>query len=197
MLLRMDLLWTVNLSLADIDRLQDHWSQLLIDEGPAKQVRRMFSRYLELGSVFALTRALNMAASGGTEKPIHSRGKIYHLLANPIYIGKIRHQGQLYDGEHQAIIDTETFERVQRLLADQAVNPRGGAVHADNHPLTGRIYDEHGKRLTPVHATNHEKRYRYYVSDHKRLIGKPGIKQLEDCRRGLRADRRRPNSSGS
>jgi site-specific DNA recombinase len=152
-------------------RVQDR--KLLIDEPVAKQVRRIFSRYLELRSVHALTRELNMAGSGGAEKPVHSRGKIYHLLANPIYIGKIRHQGQLYDGEHQAIIDTETFERVQQLLADQAANPRGGVVHADGHLLTGRIFDEHGKRLTPVHATTRGKRYRYYVSDPRRAGSTP------------------------
>jgi hypothetical protein len=52
-------------------------------------------------------------------------------------------------------------------LAEQAVKPKGSSVHADNHLLTGRIFDEHGNRLTPVHATNHGKRYRYYVSDHR------------------------------
>ena len=42
-----------------------------------------------------------------------SRGQIYALLRNPVYIGKIKHKTQLWDGLHEAIIDVELFEQVQ------------------------------------------------------------------------------------
>lgn len=95
----------------------------------------------------------------------HSRGKIYHLLSNPVYIGKIRHKGELHDGEHASIIEPDIFEAVQQLLATQAASRKGATMHDSPHLLTGRIFDEQGNRLTPVHAQNHGKRYRYYVTN--------------------------------
>lgn len=139
--------------------------KLVIDEENAATVRRIFERYLGLRSVDALARELNRANPFKQVATRHSRGKLYHLLSNPIYIGKIRHQGQMHDGQHEAIIDRAIFEAVQQLLAQQAANPRGAAVQADTHLLTGLLYDEDGRRLTPVHAQNHGKRYRYYVTD--------------------------------
>src|SRR6267143_109253 len=49
--------------------------------------------------------------AGGIErggKPF-SRGHIYNLLSNPIYIGEIAHKGQLYPGQHPALIDADTL----------------------------------------------------------------------------------------
>jgi hypothetical protein len=37
---------------------------------------------------------------GGT--PI-ARGHLYWILSNPIYVGRLRHKGQIHDGLHPAI----------------------------------------------------------------------------------------------
>lgn len=144
--------------------------KLVIDEIKAAEVRKIFQRYLELRSVDAVVRELNQGHAilyRQTTTPCarHSRGKIYHMLANPIYIGKIRHKGDLHGGEHAPIVDADIFEAVRRLLTEQAAHARGSTIHSDSHLLTGRLFDEHGHRLTPVHTTNHGKRYRYYVTD--------------------------------
>ncbi|MBL0374366.1 recombinase family protein [Rhizobium sp. KVB221] len=70
----------------------------------------------------------------------HSRGKIYHVLSNPIYIGKIRHKGELHDGELKPIVDAETYEAVQRMLANSAaqsqrLNHSFAPPSADRAPL--------------------------------------------------------------
>jgi len=44
------------------------------------------------------------------------RGQLYHLLSNPIYIGKLRHHDQIYDGEHAGIIEPAVFDAVQTAL---------------------------------------------------------------------------------
>ena len=41
-------------------------------------------------------------------------------LTNQVYVGKVDFQGQIYEGEHEAIIDEDTFARVQQLLKNQA-----------------------------------------------------------------------------
>ena len=40
------------------------------------------------------------------------RGPLTYLLANPIYIGKVRHHGTLHDGEHEPPADLEDPEQV-------------------------------------------------------------------------------------
>ena len=43
---------------------------------------------------------------------------IQQTLRNPLYIGKVPYQGELYPGEHEAIISDETFQTVQSILAE-------------------------------------------------------------------------------
>ena len=65
----------------------------------------------------SLRSKLHRFTSGRVQggKPF-SRGQIYALLRNPIYIGKIRHKARVWDGQHEAIIDEVTWQRVQELM---------------------------------------------------------------------------------
>ncbi|MGO4441283.1 recombinase family protein [Rhizobium sp. RAF56] len=140
--------------------------KLAIDPEAAGIVGKIFDCYLELRSVPAL---IEQWPSDGAMGLPPSRGKLYHLLSNPIYIGKVRHKGVVHDGEQPPLVDAETFDRVQELLAEQAQSPKVKAVSQDGGSglLTGLLFDADGCRLTPVHASSHGKRYRYYVSDHR------------------------------
>ncbi|MDN5929284.1 MAG: recombinase family protein [Hyphomicrobiales bacterium] len=154
--------------------------KLVIDKIAASAVRNLFKRYLQLGSVPTLARELNdysgtdgtiasllRADSGqGRRRPASriGKGKLYYMLSNPIYAGRIRHGSAIYAGEHQAIIDDGTFEAVQKRLAEQSPRPRGVPVQRDIHLLNGLLFDETGDRLSPIHASKADKRYRYYIS---------------------------------
>ena len=48
-----------------------------------------------------------------------SRGHLYWILSNPIYVGRLRHKGQTYHGLHPGGVDAEIWERVQQKLASQ------------------------------------------------------------------------------
>ena len=61
--------------------------------------------------------------TGGTP---FSRGHIYQILANPLYIGEIRHKDNVYPGEHDAIIDREFWDSVQSQLATNRKDRRNG-----------------------------------------------------------------------
>ena len=79
-----------------------------------------------------------------------SRGRIHNILINPIYIGKIRHKSEVYEGLQAAIIEQEQFDRVQEQLQKRSVIKRG--KHPSRGPsafLVGKVYDEAGDRLTP------------------------------------------------
>lgn len=93
------------------------------------------------------------------------RGKLYHLLSNVVYIGKARHKDNIYDGEHEAIVDDETFASVQAILKAQTPRRRNGASGHSQHLLTGLLFDATGDRLSPVFTVKDRKRYRYYISN--------------------------------
>ena len=57
------------------------------------------------------------------------RGALYHLLANPIYVGEIRHKKAIYPGQHEPIVERDTWQRVQEMLNEKAAHPRGGAIN--------------------------------------------------------------------
>jgi hypothetical protein len=55
------------------------------------------------------------------------------------------------------------FEAVQRKLTDQWTT-RSSVRNANDHLLTGLLFDDAGHRMAPTHATKAGIRYRYYVS---------------------------------
>ncbi|MES0184869.1 recombinase family protein [Mesorhizobium sp. C386A] len=163
------------------------YRKLVIDETEAQTVRQLFARYLTLKSVRDL---VDEAASDGLSTRSRQRkdgsvavtmpfgrGNLYHLLSNPIYIGKIRHKEQIYDGEHEPIVTLATFEEAQALLASQAPRRRSQSNVTQEHLLTGLLFDEAGEKLRSVHANKRGVRYRYYVSKqfvHERRKGSGG-----------------------
>lgn len=101
-----------------------------------------------------------------------SRGQLYLMLKCVTFTGQIGHYGKLYAGKHPAIIDADTFERVQAMLNDNTRGSRTRAGRAHTSLLAGKIVDSEGKPLIATHATrpvaSHggegKARYRYYVS---------------------------------
>jgi site-specific DNA recombinase len=148
--------------------------RLVINPAEAETVREIYVRYLELDSVRLLKQELdgrgivsklrvskNGIRSGG--KPF-SRGALYDLLSNPIYVGEIRHRNERHLGQHEAIVDRESWEKVQLRLSQQAAHPRGQSTNAGENLLAGKLFDEAGEPLYVCGATKGQRRYRYYVS---------------------------------
>jgi len=151
---------------------------LKINEVEAETVRTVFRLYLEHGNVRRVKEeadrvGLTTKRRSGTDgrmrggRPL-SRGYIYKLLGNPLYVGRIAHKGKTYEGQHPAIIDAGTWDAVQSKLAANACERPPEARVSDPSPLMGKLFDEAGAPLTPSHAVKSGRRYRYYVS--KRLI---------------------------
>lgn len=149
--------------------------KLVVNPEEAETVRHIFARYLELGSVRALKAELDAAGvrskvrtsktgnvSGGKS---FSRGALYKVLSNRIYLGEIVHKDKSYPGEHDGIVDSELWESVQTLLNENAVDRRDGNNAKEPSLLTGLIFDEAGGPLTPSHANKQGIRYRYYIGE--------------------------------
>jgi site-specific DNA recombinase len=147
---------------------------LIVNEPEAKQVREIFDHYIRLGSVFDLYEHLkgrsirSKARVGPTGRvaggAVLSRGTLYHLLSNPLYRGKIAHQGMLHQGMHSAIISDEVWLKTSNLLKENRVRRSKSKNQSSERLLLGLLFDQEGNRFTPTHASKKGRRYSYYIS---------------------------------
>jgi site-specific DNA recombinase len=120
--------------------------QLVIHELEAVVVRDIFALYLAERSVLAVTRILNERhravkrecahRPGSRPDPAWTKNDVQRVLKNSIYAGWIRHDDQLYEGEHARLVDRSTFGQVQAQLA-AATHPRAPSVRNPEYLLRG------------------------------------------------------------
>ena len=97
--------------------------KLIVNEPEAEQVRTIFQRYVERGTVSALKQDLDArqmrskprltAAGQPTGNQPIGQGHLNRILRNRVYIGEITHKGDSYPGLHEAIISLELWQAVQ------------------------------------------------------------------------------------
>jgi site-specific DNA recombinase len=147
---------------------------LLVNQEEAQRVREIFALYLEMGSLIPVVEELDRRGwrmkswttregrqAGG--KPI-PKNSLYNLLTNMIYVGKVEYDGEVYEGEHERIVDDETWNRVQSALNRNG--RRGGRNIGNKHGalLKGLVRCatcDVGMIHTYVKKKN--RLYRYYV----------------------------------
>jgi site-specific DNA recombinase len=154
--------------------LDPRGGRLLVNPDEADLVRALFALYLERGSLLPVVQELQRRGwvtkcwrtrqglqRGG--RPF-SRTSLYRLLTNVVYAGRVRYKDEVHQGEQPALVDPDTFGRVQALLRSHgpAVGPpvRGRCVSL----LQGLLRcGPCGCAMTPSHTTRGARRYRYYV----------------------------------
>lgn len=135
----------------------------------SKDIQKIFELYLELGTVEKLYKKLpELNILSRSNKPF-SRGMLYRMLADKVYIGKITYKNRIYDGQHESLVSEELFERVQELLKLHSQERKFSTNAKDSSLLTGLIYDDMGNRMTPSHGNKKGKRYRYYITKTHKL----------------------------
>jgi site-specific DNA recombinase len=150
----------------------DH--RLIVNQPEAATIREIFRQYLRLGCVQQLKNYLDRkqirsklrtSAGGKTYGgATYSRGALYHLLNNRIYIGEIVHRDQSHAGQHGAIIPRDLWNQVAARLKENNLAHRMGKPRSTPSLLSGKLFDSNGVRFTPTHAVKNGKRYRYYTS---------------------------------
>jgi len=171
---------------------------LVIDEPSAELVREIYQVYLALGNVRLLKEDLTRRArmtpqrtsrrngqSGGLP---FSRGHLYRILSNPIYVGQVAHRDLTYPGQHLAIIDQSLWDAVQTQLIQNQNGQKTRSYASTSGLLAGLVYGLDDEPLLSIHSRKKlksnpnetgpancigYKQYRYYVS--KRLV--VGIKE--------------------
>lgn len=148
--------------------------RLVVIPDEAEKVRYLFQRYLDLRSVQQLRRELASSGTRSKRKVLHdgsvvggvfiSRGSLYTILKNQLYVGLIHHKGEYFPGEHEAIVDKDLFDEVQRILAKQGPGEEARRKLASPALLRGLVFDPSGERLQPNHCSKGRTKYRYYSS---------------------------------
>jgi hypothetical protein len=97
--------------------------KLVHDPVLAPLVQLMFQRFIETRSVATVSNELNKKVAlecspeDAKRAKIFCKSRLYRLLKCPLYKGYMHCEGELYKGNHQAIIDEAIWDKVQELLA--------------------------------------------------------------------------------
>ena len=135
---------------------------LIVHDEKAQIVRHLFDRYLALQSVSLLRRELEQSNDGAKVSAL-SRGELFTILKNPVYVGKLRIGDRLVDGIHDGVVDREVWQRCQELLKLNARKKCGNRPVQSGALLLGKLFDGEGRKLTRSKTFKRSKEYHYYV----------------------------------
>ena len=157
--------------------------KLIVNEQEAKLVRKIYSLYLDTNSILNTTLLLN--EQGYTSKKYVSKtgrsfggnkfdkNTVHRLLMNPIYMGKVKYHGVLYNGEHEAIVTPELFEKIQGRIKYNRVD-RKIRKNAKCFGLLSQILRCKACDCVMIHTYTYKKKavkYRYYVCIKAQKLG--------------------------
>lgn len=140
-----------------------------IDEEKAAIVREIYNRILSGWTICDIMADLNnrrVKNARGTEWKKQSFG---HLLQNDRYTGVYRWSDVVVEGGIPAIIDKDTFDKVQLVLHSKK-RPRGKQRMNDNYILSGKVFC--GKCGSPMTAqcgtSKNGQKFNYYMCNRRR-----------------------------
>lgn len=157
--------------------------KLVVNPEESVQASALFKLYLERESLLEVAEECDLrgwctkewtSAKGRVHggKP-YTKNDLQRLLRNVTYIGKVDYEGCLYEGEHEAIIDEDTWERVQKLMS---YNARTGGKEVCNRYgalLRGLLRCASCDcGMTHTICTRNSKHYRYYVCSNAQKRGR-------------------------
>ena len=154
-------------------------SKLIVNTEESERVRAIFDLYLSERSLLGVSSILNdrgWTTKGWIAKNGRPQGGrrfdkavLHKLLTNPVYTGMVRHHDDLYDGEHEAIVDGSVFGDVQALMSARCARTGRSPLNKHGALLKGLVRCRAcGCGMSHHFATSTtkdggQKRYRYYV----------------------------------
>ena len=145
---------------------------LVVNDLEAVVVREIFDLYLKHRSALSVMRILNETgratkrhrAKNGNVRAARAWTKdaVLRILKNPVYAGYMPYRDEIHPGEHDAIVDQDTYTRVHALLHDHG-GPRRSRGRNPEYLLRGLLRCTLcGKAYTPASTRKKGKEYRYY-----------------------------------
>ncbi len=148
--------------------------RIIVNPAEAEQVRTLFGLYMAKGSTLPVlqeTQRVGLVSKRWTTedgnvrggKPF-TRGSLHATLTNVLYTGMVDHKGVLYAGEHDRIIDQETWDRVHETLRRNGSDKGARVRNKLGALLRGLLFCVPcGTTMMHTYTMRKSKRYRYYV----------------------------------
>ena len=148
--------------------------RIVVNPEEAEHVRTLFGLYVELGSLLPVLQEAErrgMLTKHWTTEDGRvrggqriSKGTLHGLLTNAIYTGMVDHKGTLYPGEHERIIEQNTWDRVHETLRRNNADNGASLKNKYGALLSGLLFCVPcGTPMVHTYTTRKSKRYRYYV----------------------------------
>jgi DNA invertase Pin-like site-specific DNA recombinase len=138
--------------------------KLVVNEQDAGSVRRIFDRFVEVGSATVLARELRREGVRNKQGTLIDKGYLYRLLNNRVYRGEALHKGKAYPGEHEPIIDARLWDQVHDIMGESPRKRANNSRAQTPALLKGLLFTATGTAMTPSSTKKGTRRYRYYVS---------------------------------
>ncbi len=161
----------------DIER-NESGSRLVINTEEAKQVKEIFGMYLKNKTLIKTAQEASIKGYH-TKRWVTKKGKvigdkkfdkakIHCLLTNITYLGKTKYGNEIYEGEHDAIIDEQIWKDVQRLLTKNRHSGGTSGYGGQNYYLLKDLLHccHCGCGMGHTYTVRKNRRYRYYVCNH-------------------------------
>ncbi len=165
--------WTGGIPVLGYDVHPDG-GKLVVNQDEAPMVREIFRLYLKRKSLSKVTAELQRR--GWTTKSWvkrngefregkpFSKSVVQGHLTNSLYIGCVRHRGQVFPGEHDGIIRKATFDKVQEILAENLKTGRTKSKNKYGFLLKGLLRCAAcGTAYVPTRTKKGATIYRYYT----------------------------------
>ena len=149
--------------------------RLVVNTAEAEQVRTIFRRFAELGSILKVVQEARArgwcnktwTTKAGTARPgkPHDKSSIHGMLHCRTYLGELKHRGEYIESTHPAIIDKALWDEAHALLQINGRVRSAGSRGKVDFLLKGLLTGPDGRALSPWHTTKANGRtYRYYLS---------------------------------
>ena len=134
----------------------------------ARLVREAFKRYVDGDGPGLLAKWLNEESALPHDGKPWSGRRVRTMLAQPAYVGLVKWNGEVSDGNHPCIVSPDLWREVQRRLATgqrgKCKKPRDMAVDGHRPALLGLLRDPEGVAFSRYWVANGEgRKYVYYV----------------------------------
>lgn len=128
---------------------------VLVPNDVADQVREVYRLFLEGVPISRIQSYMDDRYTG-----YNSRSTLKRILTNRTYTGVITHKGETYEGQHEAIIDTNTWQKVQAVLQSRKIGNKNASGRS---LLTGFVKCECGSYMALARVG----KYRYFYCGRK------------------------------
>jgi len=148
--------------------------RLMVNEKESRRVRDVFALFVQSHSLSVVVTELarrrwktkSWKSQNGTAHAgrAFAKASLRRLLTNAVYAGMVEHRGEMYSGEHDAIVEPSVWQEVNAGLRAGRRTGKGALRTPQNALLAGLLLCRSCQRpMIPTYTAKPGRRYRYYV----------------------------------